>query len=158
MDYKYIEQLLERYWQCETSLEEEKILRTFFCQKDLPEELQKYASLFAYEHEETRTDHLGDDFDKRMLEMVVEQQPVKARNISLTRRMIPLFKAAAVVAIFLTLGNAAQVAFNGGDKSQPANSTGVSKSVGIPSMAKTDSIHLDSLKKVGQKVSSVIIK
>ena len=25
MDYKYIEQLLERYWQCETSLEEEGI-------------------------------------------------------------------------------------------------------------------------------------
>ena len=30
MDYKYIEQLLERYWNCETSLEEEQILRSFF--------------------------------------------------------------------------------------------------------------------------------
>ena len=30
MDYKYIEQLLERYWNCETSLEEEQILRAFF--------------------------------------------------------------------------------------------------------------------------------
>ena len=29
MDYKYIKQLLERYWVCETSLEEEEILRTF---------------------------------------------------------------------------------------------------------------------------------
>ena len=28
MDYKYIKQLLERYWNCETSLEEEDILRT----------------------------------------------------------------------------------------------------------------------------------
>ena len=28
MDFKYIEQLLERYWQCETSLEEEAQLRT----------------------------------------------------------------------------------------------------------------------------------
>ena len=30
MDYKYINQLLDRYWKCETSLEEEEILRTFF--------------------------------------------------------------------------------------------------------------------------------
>ena len=32
MDYKYIEQLLERYWQGETSLQEEAILRSFFSQ------------------------------------------------------------------------------------------------------------------------------
>lgn len=36
MDYKYINQLLERYWRCETSLEEEDILRSFFSQKDVP--------------------------------------------------------------------------------------------------------------------------
>ena len=29
MDYKYIEQLLERYWQGETTLQEENILRSF---------------------------------------------------------------------------------------------------------------------------------
>ena len=33
MDYKYIEQLMDRYWECETSLEEEQILRTFFSQE-----------------------------------------------------------------------------------------------------------------------------
>ena len=47
MDYKYIEQLLERYWQCETTLEEEGILRTFFGQKDIPAELRPYQALFA---------------------------------------------------------------------------------------------------------------
>lgn len=39
MDYKYIEQLLERYWECETSLEEENILRTFFSQDNIPGDL-----------------------------------------------------------------------------------------------------------------------
>ena len=34
MDYKYIEQLLERYFAAETSLEEEHILRAFFSQKE----------------------------------------------------------------------------------------------------------------------------
>jgi len=36
MDYKYIEQLLERYWRCETSLQEEEILRLFFSQEEVP--------------------------------------------------------------------------------------------------------------------------
>ena len=30
MDYKDIAQLLERYWQCETSVEEEATVRAFF--------------------------------------------------------------------------------------------------------------------------------
>lgn len=118
MDYKYIEQLLERYWNCETSLEEEQILRTFFSQKDVPVSLLKYKDLFCYEQAETAGDTLGDDFDARMTALVSEPKPVKARTISLTQRLMPLFKAAAVVAIFLTLGNAAQVAFTGNGKEE----------------------------------------
>ena len=63
MDYKYINQLLERYWNCETSLEEEGILRAFFSQKDVPVELRQYQSLFAYQQMESKAKHLGADFD-----------------------------------------------------------------------------------------------
>lgn len=49
MDFKYIEQLLERYWQCETSLEEEAQLRTFFTEEDVPEHLSRYKDLFVYQ-------------------------------------------------------------------------------------------------------------
>ena len=35
MDYKYIKQLLERYWNCETSLEESSP-PAFFSQEDIP--------------------------------------------------------------------------------------------------------------------------
>ena len=48
MDYKYIEQLLERYWEGETTLQEETILKAFFSQPDIPENLRKYCDLFAY--------------------------------------------------------------------------------------------------------------
>ena len=58
MDYKYIEQLLERYFQCETTLKEEEILRTFFSQEDVPVWLVKYQTLFTYEAQE-----LDDHFD-----------------------------------------------------------------------------------------------
>ena len=109
MDYKYIEQLLERYWQCETTLQEEDILRSFFSQPDIPEELQKFQPLFASEQEEP----LGDNFDVRILEMIGEEKP-KAKIVTLTSRLMPLFKAAAIVAIILTLGNAAQAPWNYG--------------------------------------------
>ncbi|MBR1687870.1 MAG: pyruvate ferredoxin oxidoreductase [Prevotella sp.] len=109
MDYKYIEQLLERYWTAETSLEEEDILRAFFSQQDIPAELETYRSLFVYEASEQHSQPLGDDFDARIMVMTGEEtQPVKAREVKLAQRLMPLFKAAAVVAIILTLGNAAQ--------------------------------------------------
>lgn len=110
MDYKYIEQLLERYWQGETTLQEETILKTFFSQPDIPENLRKYSALFTYEAE--KAEGLGDDFDARMLEMTGEAP--KAKTVTLTSRLMPLFKAAAIVAIVLTLGNAAQAPWNYG--------------------------------------------
>lgn len=109
MDYKYIEQLLERYWQGETTLQEENILRSFFSQQDIPEHLQKYKALFTYEKEEP----LGDDFDTRILEIIGEGEP-KAKTVTMISRLTPLFKAAAIVAIVLTLGNAAQAPWNYG--------------------------------------------
>ena len=50
-----------------------------------------------------------------MLAMVDEQKPVKPIVITMRQRLMPLFKAAAVVAIILTLGNAAQIAFEPSD-------------------------------------------
>lgn len=112
MDYKYINQLLERYWECQTTLEEEQILRAFFSQDDIPGSLMVYRDLFVYEASETHADVLGEDFDARMLSLIGDEKPVKARVISLRQRLAPLFRAAAVVAILLTLGNAIQVPFS----------------------------------------------
>ncbi len=105
MDYKYIEQLLERYFAAETTQEEEAILRTFFSQEDIPADMRQWSALFTAEADE----ELGDDFDVRMLEMIDEgTQVVKAREITLSQRLKPLFKAAAVIAIILTVGGALQ--------------------------------------------------
>ena len=106
MDYKYIEQLLERYWECETTLQEEAILRAFFSQENIPAEMELWRPLFVADAQEPK---LSDDFDARILSMIGEEaQPVKAKEVKLTQRLMPLFKAAAVVAIILTLGGALQ--------------------------------------------------
>ena len=112
MDYKYIEQLLERYFQCETTLKEEEILRSFFSQEGVPVWLTKYQTLFTYEAQKEQL--LDEDFDERILTMIEQGEPVKARVVTLAQRFMPLFKAVAIVAIILTLGNAAQAPWDRG--------------------------------------------
>lgn len=106
MDYKYIEQLLERYWQCETTLEEEGILRTFFAQKDVPVSLLPYKDLFACQ-QQMAGECLGEDFDDRVLSRIqTEHDVVKARRVSLRYRIRPFYQATACIAIILTISMA----------------------------------------------------
>ena len=150
MDYKYINQLLDRYWKGETSLEEEEILRAFFSQDELPAELKPYQALFSYEMGEAKQETLGDDFDQKMMAMIEDEytkEPNKAKVVSLTERLKPLFKAAAVVAIFLTLGNAAQVPFQ--DKANDVENVGYTKSSKGISVAMGDSASVDSMQRTG---------
>ncbi|MCD8266149.1 MAG: pyruvate ferredoxin oxidoreductase [Prevotellaceae bacterium] len=132
MDYKYIEQLLQRYWECETSLEEEAILRAFFSQKDIPEELKRYASLFEAERQMAEEAHLPADFDERLRRKLGESEPhVKARSLKWNLTLRPLFQAAALVAIFLTFGLAMRLGWQKPDveiasvEQQPGDSTSI---------------------------------
>ncbi len=144
MDYKYINQLLERYWRCETSVEEESILRAFFRQEVIPAELKRYKPLFAYAGQETEQNVLGDDFDRKLLASIEKTEPVKARIITMPQRLKPLFKAAAVVAIVLTLGNAVQVSFTRQQKDPISSYDGYYK----PELQKGTSVAMDDSAKV----------
>ena len=136
MDYKYIEQLLERYFEGETTLNEEQILKTFFSQdeKELPQELSQYKPLFAAMEQEPA---LGSDFDESILALIeeskektataigsdekTEQKVVKARVITMRDRLQPLFRAAAAVAIVLTLSNAMNITMQQQQQSDDIN-------------------------------------
>ena len=108
MDYKYIEQLLERYWEANTTPQEENILRAFFSQDMLPEHLAQYQPLFVYEQTAANEQPLGDDFDRRMLERIGQGTTEAEKKVVVKA---PLFRAAAAVAIVAVLGTAAQTAF-----------------------------------------------
>lgn len=144
MDYKYISQLLERYWECQTTLEEERILRAFFSQEDIPASLLQYRDLFVYELKEPAEDVLGQEFEDKILAMIEEETPVKAKVISLKQRMMPLFRAAAVVAIFLTLGNAMQMSMEV-DEARDGMAGIEYQNVQGTSVASRDTMKVDSL-------------
>ena len=48
MDFNQINELLEKYWNCETSLEEEQALREYFKGQEIPESLKDVSALFQY--------------------------------------------------------------------------------------------------------------
>ena len=156
MDYKYINQLLERYWAAETTLEEEEILRAFFSQKDIPAELEPYRALFVYQHVEKQADVLVEAFDAKMLEMIgQEERVVKARVVTLGQRLMPLFRAAAVVAIILTLGNAAQVPFQ--NVANGENIAGMESTTGVSVAVKTDTAIIDTLQQSNLKEIPTVV-
>lgn len=114
MDYKYIEQLLERYWQCETSVWEEQILRSFFSQEEIPVHLLPYKEVFVYQQAQQEI-KISTDFDERVL-AIIDAPVVKARRMTIASRFMPLMKAAAVVAMVITLGNGVQRSFFADDE------------------------------------------
>ncbi len=48
MDSSEIKQLLEKYWNCETSLAEEQQLKEYFRSNTVPESLKETSELFRY--------------------------------------------------------------------------------------------------------------
>lgn len=156
MDFKYIEQLLERYWQCETSLEEEAELRAFFNGSNVPRHLLRYKDLFVYQ-QLRQEEHLGEDFDARVLAQI-EVPVVKAKRLTLAARLMPLFKAAAVVAVVLSLGNVMQHSFFADVKEVAAADT-IGKQISAPSVALSvekaatrEKQLLDSLRRVEKEI------
>ena len=158
MDYKYIEQLLERYWSGETSLEEENILRAFFSQKDIPASLLPYRDIFVYQAVSKSEEVLDSDFDDKILALIDEPEVVKARTITLRQRLAPMFKAAAVVAIMLTLGHAILLPFNEARAQPEVNMAEYARPQKGLSVAKVDSAKTDTLPKIAPEQGPVLLK
>jgi len=66
MDSNRIEELLNKYWNCETSLEEEQQLHTYFRTGNIPDHLKETAALFRY-FDESKKKTLNDlSFDSAL--------------------------------------------------------------------------------------------
>lgn len=76
-----IEKLLEKYYDGETSLAEEKELRQFFQQETIPDHLQSHAGQFRY-FAEVRNDHPSPGFNARLAEKLSAAEPGRVRSLT----------------------------------------------------------------------------
>ncbi len=74
MDSKHIETLLEKYWNCETSLEEEQQLREYY-RGDVPESMKEVAHLFQYFDSQQKQQVNNPEFDDAVKKKIKQHQP-----------------------------------------------------------------------------------
>lgn len=91
-----IQHLIDKYFDGESSAEEEKILRRYFTQEDLPEELKVYAPLFRFLDDEATALAILNEIRSE------EKRPARRRLLSLRNlRTIAAVAATLLIAVLL---------------------------------------------------------
>jgi hypothetical protein len=75
-NYQHITQLLDKYWEGETTLAEDKMLQTFFASETIPVEFQAFQSIFQAKND-IQTQTLSDDFDINLLAILENKKEEK---------------------------------------------------------------------------------
>ena len=95
MDSKNMEDLLKKYWDCETTLEEEKQLREYFGGNNIPDQWKDTAALFRY-FEETKKKSLTDlAFEGQVMHKL--HAPKKSKVVRLVYNTMRIAAGLAVV-------------------------------------------------------------
>lgn len=95
MDSKIIEQLIEKYFEGETSLEEELTLKSYFGSGEVADSLKMYRPLFQYFQSEQAT-RLSADFEEKLKSRIESSgQETVIRRLTFTK----IWKIAAAVVL-----------------------------------------------------------
>jgi len=97
-----IEKLLERYFEGQTSTEEEAALRRFFTSGDIPENLAMYKPLFVYFDDEIKKTELANEEKSRSGNENIKLHDNKGRQIQSGKKFVLWLSGAAACAVILT--------------------------------------------------------
>ncbi len=115
MDYKRIDLLLERYWNCVATQEEEAEIKAFFSSNNqIPAHLESTASLFQYFTREEEVKMLDEAFDKNLLAKLKQQPQGKVRKLE--QSFQNYMKVAAVIALVIATSFVFRMEIWKGDK------------------------------------------
>lgn len=101
MELNQIKQLLEKYYEGTTSLEEEQLLKNFFRYGSVPAELEADRELFVYTSVESTTQLMNSQLDKKLSDWI-DKQETKKRKIDITSWGYRIAGVAAMIAIIVT--------------------------------------------------------
>jgi len=99
MDSSNIDELLTRYWNCETSLEEEEQLRRYFTGGQVPDHLRETAVLFRYFEEGKKKSLQDPAFEKEITQKL--GTPKRSRSVNLFYNTMRI--AAGVTVLMLAI-------------------------------------------------------
>lgn len=100
MNLQRIEHLIGKYEKAETTLEEEKELKIFFMQKEVPSHLKKYKEMFSAYHSLANQNLDSNDFDERILAMISDDKEFNKKSGN-RRNLYTLFAIAASIIILI---------------------------------------------------------
>lgn len=89
-------ELLEKYWEAETSLEDERELRSLIKEAQETEETEEVKALFNHFESESEIE-LDDSFDDAILEVITEEKETKVISISGYFKQYASIAAAVIV-------------------------------------------------------------
>ena len=113
MDLNRVEILLERYWNCVSTVEEEKELKALLNSNDLPDNLKDSAALFRY-FELQRQASLDEKFDEQIVEKIKHQQSPIVRKLN--SNFQNYMKVAAAILVILAASFIFRMEFWEGEK------------------------------------------
>lgn len=100
MEYQRIHQLLDKYWECATSVEEEQELRRFFTSGPIPPELLPFKAWFTSQEAESLSP-LGREFDDRVLGQIKKAKRSYRRRYLIYGLTFMLLLSSAIALVFL---------------------------------------------------------
>lgn len=100
MELTNIRELVEKYWDGDTTLEEEEQLRDYFSHEDAPADLKKEAALFRYYQTQTRFRKLDAQFDEQLTRQIERRQ---GQQKWLVYQPLLRIAAAVVLVVAITL-------------------------------------------------------
>ena len=103
-DIRKIEELLEKYYNGETSLEEERTLHWFFQTCDVPPHLKPDADIFRY-HYHQRTEEVSPSLEEKLVQLLDDQEYKKRFLLSgRTIRLVSAIAASVIIVLALWIG------------------------------------------------------
>jgi hypothetical protein len=100
MDSEKIDELLNKYWNCETSLEEEKQLQAYFRDATVPDGLKETANLFRYFDEQKKNELTDISFD-HSIKKKISSPKGKMTSLFFNTMRIAAGIAVLIVAVWL---------------------------------------------------------
>ncbi|MBT1699424.1 hypothetical protein KK083_21180 [Fulvivirgaceae bacterium PWU4] len=99
MDSNKIDELLNKYWNCETSLEEEQQLREYFRGEQIPEQWKETATLFRYFDTHKKKTLNDGAFDTALMKKINTPPPSKGKVVRIFYNTLRIAAGVSVLVV-----------------------------------------------------------